>query len=67
MMQVAQGLAYLHSKDISHRNLIPENVLLHKEPSGKLTAMVGDFGVITEILETIQEGREGYFQSQHVS
>ena len=50
LSNVADGLAYLHSKDIVHCDLVPNNVLLTRE----LTAKVTDYGnvLVREISET---------------
>mmetsp|Transcript_105075 Transcript_105075/g.208884 ORF Transcript_105075/g.208884 Transcript_105075/m.208884 type:complete len:521 (-) Transcript_105075:67-1629(-) len=45
--QVAEGLAFIHSKDIVHRDLKPENVLVDKTNSTEqnLEVKLADFGV----------------------
>jgi hypothetical protein len=44
MLQVLDGLAYLHSKDLVHRDLKPQNILL-KKINGILTAKIADYGL----------------------
>lgn len=46
-LDIAHGLAYMHSKGILHRDLTAGNVLLVDEPSDPrgFTAKVGDFGM----------------------
>lgn len=44
LIQVLEGLSYLHSKGIIHRDLKPQNILLVKDESG-LQAKISDFGI----------------------
>ena len=50
MVQMADGLAHLHSRDIIHRDIKPANVLIQKEDDGYPTAKLSDFG-LSKILE----------------
>ncbi len=43
--QVAAGLAAAHDTDIVHRDLKPANLYLHRDPSGRETLKILDFGV----------------------
>ena len=44
MLQLAEGLAAIHSKDIIHRDLKPENVVLTPGPRGEQARLL-DFGI----------------------
>jgi len=44
-MQIAQGLAYIHSKGIIHRDLKPDNILVDESSTAeKLSVKLSDFG-----------------------
>jgi eukaryotic-like serine/threonine-protein kinase len=47
------GLHYLHSKNILHRNLKPENILVDKLPDGVDIFVIGDFGVSKSDLQKL--------------
>ena len=55
-IEIATGMAYLHSFGLIHRDLKPENIVIHA--SGR--AAVCDFGVCRQVCEREREGgREG--------
>ena len=45
LLDVAQGLHYLHSKGGLHRDLKSSNILLSKDKSNELRAKIADFGL----------------------
>ena len=48
MYQMGSALQHLFKLDIMHRDLKPQNVLLHKK-NGKLILKLADFGLAKEI------------------
>lgn len=55
---IANGMAYLHSRNILHRDIKPANILLHGNVAhGNFTAKVTDFGVATMIQVESEEER----------
>jgi serine/threonine protein kinase len=63
MLQIAEGVRYLHSNNLAHRDLKPENILVKHDDSGPETLMlaplvedfwiakVSDFGTVKEKME----------------
>ena len=55
--QIAAGLGALHEKNIVHRDLKPSNVMLVKQSSGGVRAVIGDFGLARAVLEeSLEDG-----------
>lgn len=58
-LEIANAMAYLHSRHVIHRDLKPANVLCNGNvPSGKFTVKVTDFGLSTEIKDASLRGGE---------
>jgi len=65
MLQIAEGVRYLHSRNIVHRDLKPENILVKRDDSGPESLMlappvehfwiakVSDFGCAKEKMESM--------------
>jgi serine/threonine protein kinase len=45
LVDVAEGLCYLHESGVVHGDLKPGNVLLKAASQGRLTAKLADFGL----------------------
>ena len=50
---LAAPIAYLHARNIVHRDVKPENCLLERHPNGKLQIKLADFGLAMEVTKPI--------------
>jgi serine/threonine-protein kinase len=60
-IQALQGLDHLHSMDLIHRDISPENIMLSQDQKGKLLVKVIDFGIAKQLAEG--EGGQGLTQT----
>ena len=52
LLQMADGLRYIHEKQLVHRDIKPENILFVVEPSNRtVTFKISDFGLVKETTE----------------
>ena len=42
-LQIFRGLAYMHSRNVVHRNIRPENIVVNSHDGGALTVLITDF------------------------
>lgn len=45
MMQIIDAVAFIHSKDVVHQDIKPQNILIYRDKSGALVAKLSDFGI----------------------
>src|SRR5215212_6510338 len=60
-VQALLGLDHLHSMDLIHRDISPENIMLSQDQKGKLLVKVIDFGIAKQLAEG--EGGQGLTQT----
>lgn len=59
-VQVAEGLAELHSHGYVHRDVTPNNVIVSESSLGTLSCKIFDFGTVTKIIDKADGLRRGY-------
>jgi len=45
LLQVLEALAYVHARNVLHRDIKPDNILVARDSAGELTARLTDFGI----------------------
>ena len=65
-LQLAEGLEYIHSKNLTHRDIKPGNVLIYVDPNTRqITMKLADFGLSKSVNErgsyTMKSGVKGTY------
>ncbi len=63
--QLLEGLANLHEAGILHRDIKPQNILVHKE-GGKLSLSIADFGLACLLTEDKAQAHAGMTTRQYL-
>jgi len=60
--QVTLGLEHIHSKNIVHLDLKPENLIANRNPNGDFNCKIVDFGIAEHVTDELRSlnGTDGY-------
>lgn len=55
-LQILDGLEFLHTHNVVHRDMKPSNILIHKRKNGRIIPKIADFG-LSKQADTIAQSR----------
>lgn len=55
--EILDGLAYLHDNGIIHRDIKPQNILMHKKSRGGVVVKIADFGLARQTQDEHQSSK----------